>query len=141
MLYNIENINHLKIVRDITKKYKIDLRTRLLYFAVNAIQFLKTIPNNIEYDVIRYQFSKSATAIGANYEETQSTSIKEFLQKIKISLREANESKYWLKIIESLKIGDLAKLKSLSDEVTEISLILGSIASKVDKKIKSEGIK
>ena len=42
------------------------LRERLLNFSVKIIQFLKSIPYQKEYDVLRYQLSKSATSIGAN---------------------------------------------------------------------------
>ena len=43
-----------------------EFRERLLNFSVNVIKFLKHIPYRKEYDVLRYQLSKSATSIGAN---------------------------------------------------------------------------
>jgi len=46
-------------------KYKIDLDKRLLSFAVNMIKFLQTIPYKKEFDVFRYQLSRSSTSIGA----------------------------------------------------------------------------
>ena len=63
-------------------------------------------------------------------EEAQSSSYKEFIQKSRISLREANESKYWFKILDGLNIGEVNIRKELLNEVSEISLILGSIVSK-----------
>ena len=116
-------------------KYKIDLDKRLLSFAVNTIKFLQTIPYKKEFDVFRYQLSKSATSIGANFEEAQSTTYKEFIQKLRISLREANETKYWLRIIKELKITNEIKTVELLNEVVEISKILGSIVSKADRKV------
>ena len=115
-----------------------DFRERLLSFSVDTIKFLKTLPFRKEYDVLRYQLSKSATSIGANYEESQSSTYKEFLQRIKIALRETNETIYWLKIIEKLNIADNKINIKLKDEAIEISLILGSIASKADKRMKSD---
>ena len=85
------------------------------------------LPHHRELDVIRYQLSKSSTSIGANFEEAQSTTMKEFVQKLRIALREANESKYWLKIVKELNIGDSEKLNLLLNEVHEISLMLGKI--------------
>ncbi len=114
-----------------------NFRERLLTFSVDIILFLKTIPYRKEYDVLRYQLSKSATSIGANYEESQSATYKEFLQRIKIALREANETIYWLKIISKLEIGNGNKVKNLLDEVVQISLILGSTATKADNKLKN----
>ena len=93
------------------------------------------LPNKKEFDVIRYQLSKSASSIGANYEESQASSEKEFVQKLRIALREANESKYWYKIIERLEILKTEDLKRLIKESNEISLILGSIVSKMHKKL------
>ena len=71
-------------------------------------------------------------------EEAQSTTYKEFIQKLRISLREANESKYWLKVIKELKITDEKELNTLINEVVEISKILGSIVSKADKKVNTK---
>ncbi len=44
-----------------------DLNERLLDFVVKTIQFLRTLPSNKEYDVFRYQLSKSSSSMGANY--------------------------------------------------------------------------
>ncbi len=71
-------------------KYAIDLKSRLFRFAVDTIKFLGTLPFKKEYDVFRYQLSKSATSMGANYEEAQGAfSKKEFASKIGICLNEA----------------------------------------------------
>lgn len=110
-----------------------ELRERLLNFSVDILSFLNTLPYKKEYEVLRYQLSKSATSIGANYEESQNTTYKDFKHKVKIALREANETKYWINIIERLELGDKEKIKLLKDEARQISLILGSIASKVDR--------
>ena len=119
-------------------RYKVDLDKRLLKFSVNTIKFLQTLPYKREYEVFRYQLSKSATSIGANFEEAQSTTYKEFIQKLRISLREANESKYWLRVIKELNISDIKITDELLQEINEISKILGSIVSKADKKLKQK---
>jgi len=113
-----------------------EFRERLLIFSVDILNFLKSIPYRKEFDVLRYQLSKSATSIGANYEESQNATYKEFIQRVKISLREANETIYWLKIIEKLNISKQEQNITLLNEAKEISLILGAIASKADSKLK-----
>ena len=115
-----------------------ELRERLLTFSVDILNFLKTLPYRKEYDVLRYQLSKSATSIGANYEESQNTTYKDFIHKVKIALREANETKYWLEIIYKLGISNKEKCYALKNEVTELSLILGSIVSKAERKLKEK---
>jgi four helix bundle protein len=125
------------IIREQTQDYNIEFRERLVNFAVDIIKFLSTIPKLPEYNVLRYQLSKSSSSIGANYEESQSSTYKEFAQRTRIALREANESKFWLKIIDKLNIGERNKLINLKSEAEEISRILGSIVSKVDRKLKT----
>jgi len=83
-----------------------DLAERLLDFVVRTIKFLRTIPHDKEYDVFRYQLSKSSSSIGANYEESQACTKNEFKQRIAICLREARETNYWYRVINKLKLGD-----------------------------------
>jgi len=55
--YNVESKKGKLVISEKTVNYKIDLRERLVDFAVNTIKFLGTIPYRNEYDVIRYQLS------------------------------------------------------------------------------------
>jgi len=95
------------------------------------------LPNTREIDVLKSQLAKSASSIGANLEEAQSSSDKEFVQKLRIALREANETVYWFRLIEALKLGDSKNRELLLKESREISLILGAIVSRLNKKLKS----
>ena len=112
-----------------------DLSKRLFTFSVRTIKYLRTLPNEPEYKVIRYQLIKSATSVGANYEEAQSAASKaDFHNKIKIALKEMMESKYWLKIIQAIrKDSNQAELEFLIKEYDELNKILGSIAVKTKK--------
>jgi len=106
------------------------LGQRLFDFAINVILFMRKLPHGKEYDVIKYQLTKSATSSGANYEEAQAASSKlDFKNKINISLREMRESSYWLKIIERIYPSD-KELDQLKKESEELKKILGSISSK-----------
>jgi four helix bundle protein len=70
--------------------------------------------------------------MGANYEESQSTTKKEFPVKIRISLREALETRYWLRFIKRLSIIENQKLDLVLFECIELIKILKSILSKTD---------
>jgi len=95
------------------------------------LKFLKTLPSSYEINVIKVQLSKSSTSIGANYEESQAGSSKaDFRNKIRISLREAREANYWLRIIRALEIIDSEELPKLLQESLEIKNILGAILNK-----------
>ncbi len=137
MLYESEEYFNSLIIKDVNIKYEVDLKEIIFQFALETLKFLMMLPYKRELDVFRNQLSKSATSIGANFEEAQSTSYKEFVQKMRIALREANESRYWLKLLKELKIGDLDKLVYLQNEGEKISRILGSIVSKAHKKLNS----
>lgn len=83
MEYEIAKHNNEFTIRERSSKYTVDLKSRLFRFAVDTIKFLGTLEFKKEYDVFRYQLSRSATSIGANYEEAQGAfSKKEFASKI-----------------------------------------------------------
>ncbi len=95
---------------------------------MNCIIFLRTLPRDFEYNVIKLQLTKSSTSIGANYEESQAGSSKaDFKNKVRISLREARESNYWLRVIKALERSENEQLESLIQESKELKNILASI--------------
>jgi four helix bundle protein len=112
------------------ENFQNNLTDRFFNFSLQCFNLISKIPNKKEYEVIKYQLSKSATSIGANYEESQSTTKKEFSQKIRISVREALESRYWLKIIYALELSDKELNANLLVEVNEIIKILRAVLKK-----------
>jgi len=130
-------MSDIKLAKELEQKYKIDLRERFIVFSTNVFRYIATLPHRIEYEVFRIQISKSATSMGANYEEAQNSSLKEFAQRVKIALREGRETEYWFKVLHRMNIGDQDQLANLSKEINELCLILGKILFKVNKKISS----
>lgn len=118
-------------------EYEIKLDVRLFNFAVNVIKFVKQIKFTLELRSISNQVIKAATSVGANYEEAQgASSRKDFLNKVRISLKEIRETNYWLKIIKAtFDEIERPKIEELITESEEIKKIIGSIASKVNKDI------
>src|SRR4030042_7026185 len=111
---------------------KNSLIERTFNFAVSVLKFLKTLKYSKENDVVRYQLAKSATSIGANYEEAQGAFSKEdFNYKIGICLKEAKESNYWLRIIKSAELSNSKPLEELIKESFEIKCIFASILKKI----------
>lgn len=130
MKYQVHIENDQLLIYDNQSKYNIDLQERLLDFTVKTMQFLGTIPYKKDYDVFRYQISKSASSMGANYEESQASTYKEFHNKISICLREARETCYWFKVLNRLELGDNDQRNYLFKESEELTLIFGSIEFK-----------
>jgi len=97
---------------------------------VNCLKFLRTLPNDPESKLIRFQLGKSATSIGANYEESQAGSSKaDFQNKVKIALREARESNFWLRILKNLDGYNSEEFQVLLNESAELKNILETIVN------------
>lgn len=109
---------------------KNDLLERTFIFGVDCLKFLRTLSNDPEHKLIRYQLGKSVTSIGANYEESQAGSSKaDFRNKVRISLREARETNYWLRILKALDEIDTSEFNTLLQESLEIKNILAAIVN------------
>lgn len=123
------------LIRDITNKYDIKLDERLFSFALNTFKLLGNIPYRREYDVFKQQLSRSATSMGANYEEAQGAYSKnEFASKIGICLKEAKETDYFLRLIYRLEIVNKIQCERLLKEIDEIQKIFAAILLKVKSK-------
>ncbi|MBU4485102.1 four helix bundle protein [bacterium] len=115
------------------KQKKYDLRERLLALAKRIIQISGMLPNTPECYVIRKQIVASGTSIGANFEEADvSVSKKDFIHKVSISLKEANETRYWLEIIADTYLNRENIVKDIN-EITEILKILSTIIKNSNK--------
>ena len=111
-----------------------ELCSRLFRFAVNIIRMLKGVGSSSSLNVIKFQLTKSATSCGANSEEAQAAySRADFLNKVRIALKEMRESNYWLRILSDLELRNSKELESLLIESVELKNILGSISKNASK--------
>ena len=112
----------------ITNSKRYDLEERCLKFAQRVRDYVKKLPkiiSNIEYGK---QLVRSSGSVGANYiEANESLGRKDFKMRIKISKKEAKESRYWLILTEPLKENQGEK-EELINEATELMKIFGSIS-------------
>lgn len=107
---------------------KTEFKTRIYFYAVNALKFLSAIPENRINRIILNQLIRSLTSIGANIIEAKaSNSKKDFARYFDISLKSANETKYWLCLLRDLNESRYRpKLEELLQETIEISNIIAS---------------
>ena len=111
-----------------SKQY--DLEERTLKFAKRARIYVRKLPRNITNIEDGKQLTRSSGSVGANYiEANESLSKKDFIMRIKISRKEAKESRFWLKLTEPLKENQKEK-EYLIQEITELMKIFGSILEK-----------
>lgn len=95
-------------------------------FAANVLRFSDELLEMKRYSIAN-QISRSGTSIGANVFEAQAAESRgDFVHKLKIAAKEAEETKYWLLL--SKEMGYLKEDKLLN-EVDVICKILGKIIS------------
>lgn len=121
-------------------QWKKEFLGRLLKFAVRIIIVANNLPKTPAGFAIASQLIKSGTSIGANAEEAQdASSLKDFIQKMSISLREAKETRYWLRIIRLSKLLPEGQVDSDLVECEEIIAILISTVKSSKNKLNKNG--
>lgn len=96
-------------------------------FAKRIIKLYKFLVYEKKERVISHQIMKSGTSIGANISEaTYAQSKKDFVNKMSVALKEANETKYWIELLEGEYISK-KEADSLLSDVMEILKMLVSI--------------
>lgn len=109
----------------------IDIHKRCYDFALRIIKAYKFLNFTKGEGIMSKQLLRSGTAIGALMREAKfAQSRADFVSKVSIALKEANESQYWLSLFhDSGYIGDDVH-QSIDDEIGEIISILASIVKK-----------
>jgi four helix bundle protein len=106
-----------------------DIQERSLNFSIRIVKLCKFLRENggTGYDLSK-QLIRSGTSIGANLEEAQNAESKaDFIHKMSISLKEARETNYWLKILIATEKQLEPRLIPLLNESNELISILHAI--------------
>jgi len=100
-------------------------------FAIRIIKLYKYLQENKQIYVLSKQVLRSGTSIGANVRESvNAQSRMDFINKLNIALKEANETEYWLELLhESDYLNE--------DEFTSLYNDCGKIAATLTKIIKT----
>ena len=105
-----------------------DLRERTKDFALRIIRMFTRLPKSTVAQVLGKQVLRSGTSIGANYREAhRGRSKAEFIAKVGDSLRELEETAYWLELLVDGKIVTASKLEPLCREANELTAIFVTI--------------
>jgi len=114
------------------------MKRRTKEFAKRIIEFCRDLPNNREGRLIGNQMFRSGTSVAANYRGAcRGRSRADFIAKLGIVEEEADETSFWLEIIDELEIGDKNVVSSLMDECDEIIAIMVSSIKTARQKKKS----
>ncbi|MBI5613887.1 four helix bundle protein [Candidatus Gottesmanbacteria bacterium] len=114
-----------------------NLRERIFDFVLDIIHLIQKLPDTRINRIISDQVLRSATSIGANYEEADGTPTrKDFAHKMSIVKKEAKETKYWLKILRALDLATInTTIDTLSSENEELIRIVSKIVIKSSTKV------
>lgn len=100
------------------------LSEQSMELAVDIINLVKELKIKRE-SIISNQIGRSGTSIGANIREAQYAHGKaDFIAKLQIALKEANETGYWLELLLKTKYIDENTYKKLNDSCTSIRVML-----------------
>lgn len=100
------------------------LKAQSMDFAVMVIELVKQLKAQKE-SIISNQIGRSGTSIGANICEAQYAHSKaDFIAKLQISLKEANETGYWIELLNRTGYIDGVQYKKLNTACTSLRMML-----------------
>ena len=105
------------------------VKDKSLEFAVRIVNLYKVFSKMKQKEfVMSKQILRSGTSIGANIREAeQAQSRADFINKLNIALKEANETEYWLELLIRTEYITREQYESINNDSTEINKLLISI--------------
>lgn len=112
------------------------IKSKTISFALRIVNVYKFLQEKREF-VMSKQLLRSGTSIGALVRESEHAESKmDFVHKLAISQKEANESDYWLELLYKSEFIDGNMFQSLNQDLQEIQKILSSIIITTKKNFK-----
>ena len=103
------------------------IKDKTFEFAKEIVYLYKNLTENKEF-VLSKQLLRSGTSIGANVREAEHAQSKaDFIHKMSIALKEANETEYWLDLLFETKYISVEEFQSVKNKIIEILKLLTSI--------------
>ena len=108
------------------------LHTKSYAFAIRTVNLSQYLSNEKKEYILSKQILRSGTSIGALVSESEfAQSHADFINKLMIGLKEANETKYWINLLHDTHFISQSMFQSLIDDIKEIIRILVSIIKKL----------
>lgn len=106
-------------------------------FAIRVIKLYKFLITGKKEFVLSKQILRSGTAIGALVKEAEHAQSKaDFLNKMNVALKEANESEYWLMLLKDTEYISQGEFTSMEADCSEILKLLISIVKSTKASLK-----
>jgi four helix bundle protein len=116
------------------------IKEKSFRFAVRVVKLCKYLKTEKQEYILSKQLMRSGTSIGANVRESQNAESKaDFIHKLAISQKEADETLYWLELLKETDYITTEEYQSLESDANELLKIIRSIilTTKKNKGIKS----
>ena len=108
------------------------LYTKSYTFAIRAVKLNRYLANEQKEFVLSKQILRSGTAIGALVSELEFAQSKaDFMNKLMVALKEANETKYWINLLYDTEYINQTMSNSLENDIKEIISLLVAITKTV----------
>lgn len=110
-------------------KEKGPLAVKSYAFAIRVVKLSRTLQTESKEFVLSRQILKSGTSIGALIREAQfAESRADFVHKMSVSLKEANETLYWLSLLHDTDFLSLSEFKELDSNCDElVSMLVATV--------------
>jgi four helix bundle protein len=120
------------------KKQTYDLEERLLDYSVRIVKIVEQLPKNTTGNHVAGQLLRSGTSAYPNHGEAQAAeSSKDFIHKLRISLKELRETQRWLKLIQRVPLINRPELlDNILRETEELIKIFVTSIKTAEKKQK-----
>ena len=111
------------------------LKIKSYSFAIKVVKLSQILVSENKEYVLSKQLLRSGTAVGALIREAEfAQSKKDFINKMSISLKEANETAYWIDLLKDTNYIDVQQHKMLLSECKElVAMLVSSIKTAKSK--------
>ena len=112
------------------------IKVKSFDFALKIVNLYKVLSNEKKEFILSKQLLRSGTAIGALVREAeQAESKSDFIHKLAIAQKEANESDYWVELLYQSGYLNETQFQSVKNDIIEINKILASIIISTKQRI------
>jgi four helix bundle protein len=113
------------------------LKSKSVVFAIRIVKLGKILQNEKKEFIMSKQLIRSGTAIGALVRESEFAESKlDFIHKLHIALKEANESDYWILLLKETEYLSQIEYNSLYNDIQELIKLLVTIIKTTKNNLK-----
>ncbi|MBK8599589.1 MAG: four helix bundle protein [Flavobacterium sp.] len=111
------------------------IKEKSFSFALEIVDIYKYLSFEKREFVLSKQILRSGTSIGANIREAEHAESKaDFIHKLSIALKEANETEYWLDLLYQSEYLTISQFQNIKDQITQQLKLLTSIINTTKNK-------